>query len=163
MPFKQDLRNFMNYLIHQAEKAGVDIRLNTEATPESVAAMKPDAILSAVGADPFILPIPGVDGKNVLTAEAAYDKVREGAELGENLVVLGGGLVGCETGLFLAERGHDVTIIEMQDEIAPEANWMHKEGMMQSFAKAPITARTGLRVSKVEPGRGVYARQRRGR
>ena len=64
--------------------------------------------------------------------------------MGDNIAVLGGGLVGCETGLFLAERGHQVTIIEMQDEIAPEANWMHKEGMMQSFAKAPITARTGL-------------------
>ena len=60
------------------------------------------------------------------------------------LLVLGGGLVGCETGLFLAERGHQVTIIEMQSEIAPEANWMHKEGMMQAFGKAPITARTGL-------------------
>jgi pyruvate/2-oxoglutarate dehydrogenase complex dihydrolipoamide dehydrogenase (E3) component len=76
--------------------------------------------------------------------------------------VLGGGLVGCETGLFLAEHGHQVTIIEMQEEIAPEANWMHKAGMMQSFAKAPITCRTGLRVSRIQPGEGVYAQNGEG-
>lgn len=84
----------MSYQIHQLDKLGVDVRLNTEATPESVAAMKPDAVISAVGADAFILPVPGVDGSNVLTAEEAYDRVKSGAPLGENLVVLGGGLGG---------------------------------------------------------------------
>ena len=66
-----------------------------------------------------------------------------------NVVVIGGGLVGCETGLFLAELGKAVTIVEMQDEIAPEANWMHKEGMMQAFAKQNITTVTGRKVVSI--------------
>lgn len=67
----------------------------------------------------------------------------------KNVLVIGGGLVGCETGLFLAELGKAVTIVEMQDQIAPEANWMHKEGMMQAFAKQNITTVTGRKVVSI--------------
>ena len=156
VPFKQDLRNFMNYLIHQAEKAGVDIRLNTEATPESVAAMKPDAILAAVGADPFILPIPGVDGKNVLTAEAAYDRVREGAALGKDLVVLGGGLVGCETGLFLAtEAGKKVTILEMLPEVATDEMHLTRDALLDRLAEH-TTVITNARCTAITDGGVTY-------
>ena len=107
-----------------------------------------------MGSTPSRPPIPGLDDPSVEHATTVYTKL---ATFGKKVAVLGGGLVGCETGLYLAENGHDVTIIEMQSEIAPEANWMHKEGMMQSFAKAPITCRTGLRVARIEPGKGVYA------
>ena len=131
VPFKHDLFRFMSYQIHQLDKLGVDVRLNTEATPESVAAMKPDAVISAVGADAFILPVPGVDGSNVLTAEEAYDRVKSGAPLGENLVVLGGGLVGCETGLFLAtEAGKKVTILEMLPEVATDEMHLTRDALL---------------------------------
>ena len=131
VPFKHDLFRFMSYQIHQLDKLGVDVRLNTEATPESVAAMKPDAVISAVGADAFILPVPGVDGSNVLTAEEAYDRIKSGAPLGENLVVLGGGLVGCETGLFLAtEAGKKVTILEMLPEVATDEMHLTRDALL---------------------------------
>ena len=131
VPFKHDLFRFMSYQIHQLDQLGVDVRLNTEATPESVAAMKPDAVISAVGADAFILPVPGVDGSNVLTAEEAYDRIKSGAPLGENLVVLGGGLVGCETGLFLAtEAGKKVTILEMLPEVATDEMHLTRDALL---------------------------------
>lgn len=131
VPFKHDLYRFMSYLIHQVDKLGVDVRLNTEATPESVAALKPDAVISAVGADAFILPVPGVEGANVLTAEEAYDRVKSGAPLGQNLVVLGGGLVGCETGLFLAtEAGKKVTILEMLPEVATDEMHLTRDALL---------------------------------
>lgn len=131
VPFKHDLYRFMSYLIHQVDKLGVDVRLNTEATPESVAALKPDAVISAVGADAFILPVPGVEGANVLTAEEAYDRVKSGAPLGQDLVVLGGGLVGCETGLFLAtEAGKKVTILEMLPEVATDEMHLTRDALL---------------------------------
>ena len=151
---KIDLMRLKDHLIAQVKKSAVDVKLNTTVTPDFIRVGGYDAVILAVGSSPARPPIPGLDDPSVEHATTVYTKLEQ---VGKNVAVLGGGLVGCETGLFLAERGHDVTIIEMQDEIAPEANWMHKEGMMQSFAKAPITARTGLRVSKVEPGRGVYA------
>lgn len=157
---KVDLMRLKNYLIHQVEKSAVDVKLNTTVTPEFIRAGGYDAVILAVGSSPARPPIPGLDDPSVEHATTVYTKL---ANFGKKVAVLGGGLVGCETGLYLAEHGHEVTIIEMQDEIAPEANWMHKEGMMQAFAKAPITCRTGLRVSKVVPGEGVCALDKEGR
>jgi len=96
----------------------------------------------------------GVDGEDangvILGVDFLKGVALEKAEkLHGNVVVIGGGLVGCETGLFLAELGKAVTIVEMQDEIAPEANWMHKEGMMQAFAKQNITTVTGRKVVSI--------------
>ena len=151
---KVDLMRLKNYLIRQVEKQSIDVKLNTTVTPDFIQAGGYDAVILAVGSTPSRPPIPGLDDPSVEHATTVYTKL-EG--FGKKVAVLGGGLVGCETGLYLAEHGHEVTIIEMQSEIAPEANWMHKEGMMQSFAKAPITCRTGRKVSRLEPGKGVYA------
>ncbi|MCD8143807.1 MAG: FAD-dependent oxidoreductase [Oscillospiraceae bacterium] len=142
---KIDLMRLKDHLIAQVEKSGAKVLYNTTVTPEFVRAGGYDAVIVAAGSSPAKPPIPGLELAEHATT--VYTKL-EG--LGKNVAVLGGGLVGCETGLFLAEHGHNVTIIEMQSAIAPEANWMHREGMMQAFAKAPITCRTGLRVSKVE-------------
>ncbi len=157
---KVDLMRLKNYLIAQVEKNEIDVKLNTEVTPEFIKAGAYDAVILAVGSTPSRPPIPGLDDPSVQHATTVYTNL-EG--FGRKVAILGGGLVGCETGLYLAENGHDVTIIEMQDEIAPEANWMHKEGMMQAFAKAPITCRTGLKVSKVVPHKGVYAVDKEGK
>ncbi len=151
---KVDLMRLKNYLIHQVEQSGAQILLNTTVTPDFIREGGYDAVILAVGSSPARPPIPGLDDPSLEHATTVYTKL---ANFGKRVAVLGGGLVGCETGLYLAEHGHEVTIIEMQQEIAPEANWMHKEGMMQSFAKAPITCRTGLRVSRIVPGEGVYA------
>ena len=151
---KVDLMRLKNYLIHQVEQSGAQVMLNTTVTPDFIRQGGYDAVILAVGSSPARPPIPGLDDPSVEHATTVYTKLQN---FGKQVAVLGGGLVGCETGLYLAEHGHEVTIIEMQSEIAPEANWMHKEGMMQSFAKAPITCRTGLRVSRIVPGEGVYA------
>lgn len=151
---KIDLMRLKNYLIHQVEQSGVKVLLNTAVTPDFIRESGCDAVILAVGSSPARPPIPGLDDPSVEHATTVYTKLEQ---VGKRVAVLGGGLVGCETGLFLAERGHEVTIIEMQSQLAPEANWMHKEGMDQAFAQAPITPRTGLKVSRVEPGQGVYA------
>lgn len=147
---KIDLRRLKDWLITQTKKSGAKVLLNTEVTPDYVIAGNFEAVIVAVGSSPLILPIPGLDDPKVLHALQIYDRMDE---IGKNVAQLGGGLVSCETALFLAEHGHSVTIIEMQSEVAPEANWMHREGMMQSFAKCDITCKTGLKVAEVEPTR----------
>ena len=131
VPFKQDLRRFMDYQIHMAEKLGVELRLNTPATPELVASLNPDAVIAAVGADPVCPPIPGAEGANVLTAEEAYKRVSAGDALGQRVVVLGGGLVGCETGLYLAmEAKKEVTILEMRPEAATDEMYLTRAALL---------------------------------
>ena len=138
---KSDLKRLKDYLVTQVKKRDIDVRLNTVVTPEYVADVNPDALLIAAGSTPVVFPLPGIE-----TAQHATTAYTDLDALGKTVAVMGGGLVGCETALFLAETGRDVTIIEMQKEIAPEANWMHKVGMMQRFAETPsLHVRTGLR------------------
>lgn len=111
--FKDDLEHYLQWLIRRtAKNPGVELRLATKATRESVAAENPDAVIVAVGANANMPPIPGLDGTNV----AWVGDVESGTkETGLNVVVAGGGLTGCETALNLARKGKNVTIVEMVD------------------------------------------------
>lgn len=130
--FKKDLEKFMDYQIHMLEKLNVDVRLGTEATPELVSSMSPDAVLAAVGADPIIPPIPGVDGGNVITAERCYEMGLSGEDMGQRIAILGGGLVGCETALYLAMYlGKDVTLIEMTGAVAQEEYSIPRQALVE--------------------------------
>ena len=130
--FKKVLENFMDYQIHMVEKQGVKVLLNTTATPEMVEAMEPDAVIAAVGADPIIPRIPGVDRKNVITAERCYEMGLAGEDMGEDIAVLGGGLVGCETALYLAMTlGKRVTLIEMTRAIAQEEYSIPRQALVE--------------------------------
>jgi len=114
--FKWPLRNYKDYLLRQMEKNAIDVRLNTEAKAELLKDY--DEIICCIGSEPIVPGIPGAKGKNVMTAIDAYGRE---PELGEKIVVIGGGEIGTETGLHLAERGHRVTVLEMRDRIAADA------------------------------------------
>lgn len=142
---KADLKRLKDHLIYRVEHSDVEVRLNTEVTPELVAEIKPDALFLALGSTPVVFPLPGIESAQHATT--AYTNLDV---LGKTVAVMGGGLVGCETALFLAETGRDVTIIEMQNDVAPDANWMHRVGMLQSFAQQKnLHVRTGLRCMAV--------------
>ena len=130
--FKKVLENFMDYQIHMLDKLGVTVKLSTEAAPDMVEAMAPDAVIAAVGADAVIPPIPGVDGEHVITAEQCYHKGLVGEEMGENIAVLGGGLVGCETALYLSMYLHkNVTLVEMSRAVAQEDYSIPRQALVE--------------------------------
>ncbi|MBE6974525.1 MAG: FAD-dependent oxidoreductase [Ruminococcaceae bacterium] len=152
---KIDLYRLKEHLIYMCQTSGAKICLNTEVTPDYVQENNFDAVILAAGSLAAKPPIPGLDDPRVQHATVAYTQLEQ---LGKHVAVLGGGLIGCETALFLAQRGHEVTIVEMLPEIAPEANWMHKEGMMQAFAQTPqLHVREGLRVTGIAGGKTVTA------
>lgn len=126
--FKWPLRQYKDYLIAQIKKSAVDVRLNTEATPDMMEDY--DAVIAAVGAEPVVPPIPGVE-----TAIPACDSYGREAELGDQVVVIGGGQVGCETALHLTRQGKTVTIVEMQSALAPDASKTHRDEMMVEIGK----------------------------
>lgn len=154
---KAELKRLKDYLICQVQKENIEIRLNAEVTPDLVAQWKPDALLIAAGSTPICFPLPGMEkAQHATTAYTNLDT------LGNTVAVMGGGLVGCETALFLAETGRDVTIIEMQDQVAPDANWMHRVGMLQAFQQQPnLHIKTGLRCTAVTD-QGVEAQNKDG-
>ena len=132
VPFKWTLRDYKDYLIYQVDKKGIKVVLNTKATPEMVAD-RYDAVVAAVGAQPIIPRIPGADGENVTVAT---DAIMHKEKVGHQVVVIGGGEVGVETGMFLAQNGHEVTVVEMRDELAADTTVMHYRSMFQAAWEA---------------------------
>ena len=97
-----------------------------------MAALEPDAVIAAVGADPIVPRIPGVEGNQVITAEACYEKGLRGEDMGEHIAVLGGGLVGCETALYLAMvLKKQVTLVEMAGAIAQEEYSIPRQALVE--------------------------------
>jgi len=99
---KPDYRYLLDYYMTMLSKGSVQLRFGMEVTPESVAEERPDVVVVATGAAPFKPPIEAVEAPNVVQA---WDVLRARAHTGANVVVVGGGSVGLETALFLAEKG----------------------------------------------------------
>ncbi|MGI5971078.1 MAG: FAD-dependent oxidoreductase [Oscillospiraceae bacterium] len=146
--FKNDLERYRQYLIRQVQKSGIKVLLNTDVTAEYVNAMEPDVLVIAVGASPVVLPLPGMDGGNVLMATEMYDNGEP--EIGKRVAVMGGGLVGCEIAVGLHSRGHEVHIIEMQDDYAPECNHYHKIALTAELEKG-VHLHLGVRCAEITP------------
>jgi NADPH-dependent 2,4-dienoyl-CoA reductase/sulfur reductase-like enzyme len=113
-PAKWEVKRYKDFLVSKTSKIVGDIRLNTEATPEIVEALNPDVVIAAVGSNPIVPNFPGVDKEKALTVMDVYYHT---GKIGYNVAVVGGGLLGCEAALFLAEQGKKVTIIEMLNRI----------------------------------------------
>jgi 2,4-dienoyl-CoA reductase-like NADH-dependent reductase (Old Yellow Enzyme family)/thioredoxin reductase len=127
VPFHADLHKFRKHLEYMLKASNAVVMLNTEVTPEFVASQNPDVLIAAVGATPIVPNIPGIHSKKVVMAEDIHNA---DVKIGDKVVILGGGLVGCEEGLYLATTGKDVTVVEMLDEVAQDADWIHRLGLM---------------------------------
>lgn len=118
-PKKQDLAYNLYVYETLGRKYGVQYHLNQEVTKEMISNLQCDVIILATGSKPLMPPIPGIQNENVIGANA----VLEGKEIvsKENVLILGGGLVGCETAEFLHMYGNQVTIVDMADAVAKES------------------------------------------
>lgn len=113
LPFKQELRKYMDWAIHMTKESGATIQLNTTVTKELIEKETPDAVIVATGAHYFKPNIKGIDGKNVVSvSDVDHKKVT----VGEKVVVCGGGLTGVESALALARDGKNVTVVDMVPE-----------------------------------------------
>lgn len=132
LPFKYEMYLLAGTYAKMAKDAGVEFRLNTEVTKEYVEKEAPDALIIAVGSSPLVPPIPGLDGENVTIVNNFY---LEKEKVGEDVVVMGGGLAGCECAIHLAMDGKNVHLVEMRSELAPDANVRHRPLMLNRMAE----------------------------
>lgn len=147
IPFKHEMYELANTYKKLAQNAGVEIRTNTEVTPEYAEKETPDALIIAVGSSPLVPPIKGLDGENVVLVNNYY---LEKEKVGDKVVVFGGGLAGCECAIHLGMEGKEVHIVEMRDELAPDANIRHRPLLLKEIDKYATvhTGCKGLEVSK---------------
>lgn len=114
-PGKGDITNMIRSYITKCEKSGVKIVLNTEVTADLIKKDAPDAVIVATGSETLVLPfIKGITAPEIVHGGDCLSGKRP---VGHKVLVVGGGMVGAETAEFLAEKGHDVSIIEMRDAI----------------------------------------------
>jgi 2,4-dienoyl-CoA reductase (NADPH2) len=145
-PGKQDLSALVRNLVHQAEVAGVKRVLGRKLTPEMAARERPDVVIIASGGRPAVPPIEGIAGRHVFTA---VDLLRGRREPSGKAVVIGGGLVGCEVAEWLAERGHEVVILEMLPRIGSDFGQTTRWLVLQRLRKAGVRMETGARVTRI--------------
>jgi len=119
LPFKQDIKDYLQYLLCQAKKAPARILLNTAATKEMLDAENYEALIIAVGSKPIVPPLPGIHKPHVHWAPEADSGE---LEVGSKTVLIGAGAVGLETAIGLKRRGKDVTVVEMAPDLSALRN-----------------------------------------
>lgn len=146
LPFKHEMYELSGTYKLLAEKAGVEIRLNTEVTKEYAEKEDVDALIIAVGSTPLVPPIPGLNGNNVVLVNNYY---LEKEKVSDEVVVFGGGLAGCECAIHLGMEGKKVCLVEMRDELAPDANVRHRPLLLKEIEKyaTVYTGYKGLEVT----------------
>lgn len=140
--FKRDIRKYRDYLIHKCEMhPSVSIRLNSHISPDELQKQAYATIFLATGGQPVHPNLAGLNSTRVYSAWEAFVHPPQG-----NIVILGGGDVGCETALHLLDSGAaHVTIVELQDTIAPKAIFTYRmallqrmEGRVQTFTSTEV-------------------------
>jgi len=144
-PHKDEVGNVTRYLESQLAKLGVKVELGKAATPEVVEQLKPDAVILAAGGIPIVPAIPGANRGNVVTA---WD-VLSGKETGNRVVVVGGGMVGCETADFLAEKGKKVTVVEILPAIAQDMGFIRRGLLLDRFTEYPVEVKTDTEIREI--------------
>lgn len=145
-PFKSDLGLYPAVMHSTLRAAGVDIHLSEELDAEKIKALAPDVLLLATGSEPVV---PGMfrDCPCVVTA----DKILSGAvEAGNRVMIVGGGLIGCETMEFLAQEGREVALVEMQPSLAKDMEGRTRHYMMRRMSSYKVTTYLGTQVKHVD-------------
>lgn len=150
---KYDLKRFKDRLIRRIAKRGwIDVRLNTRVDPELIGEIAPDFIICAVGSSQRVPPVPGLTQWATPLMEAYPMDPRD-----KRVVLLGGGLAGCEAAFDFACRGAaEVSVVEMMDTLAPGGIDSHKMDLFRLYQQYPIRQFPSTRVERVEQGK-VYA------
>lgn len=146
-PRKGNMREIINFRVEALEAAGIEINYNTEVTAEFIKEKAPDVLILATGSKAFIPPIPGADGENVATG----DEVLTGAKKlpGKHIVIIGGGLVGCETAEVLTAQGYEVEIVEMTENLGQPLNLSRRHFLLKSMKENNVKVHMPAKVLSV--------------
>jgi 2,4-dienoyl-CoA reductase-like NADH-dependent reductase (Old Yellow Enzyme family)/thioredoxin reductase len=145
--FKDDFYDLARSKALEMKLNGVKVITGVGLTKELAEKEAPDVLVVAVGAEAIVPPIPGIDNPKVVVAN---DLSEDGVSIGQNVVILGGGLVGCEASVHLAQEGKSVTVVEMRHGVAVDANAKHGPILIEEMKKLGVYVSVntkGLRIT----------------
>lgn len=128
--FKWPLRDYRDFIVRKVQESpDITIHMNCAPTAEALEQQGFEVVLAAIGSEPLIPPIPGADAPYVFFGKDVFGHEEQ---LGERVVIIGGGEIGVECGIQLCRKGHQVTVLEMTDMLAREANHGHYYSMVKA-------------------------------
>lgn len=145
LPDSREMNNIVCYFASQFERLGVQIILGREASPKIIEKAEPQVVILATGATPVIPAIEGANGNNVFTAW----EVLKGQQVGRRLIVAGGGIIGCGTAEFLADKGNQVTIVEKMSDIAQDLGPIRRSLLRQRLAEYHVEIQTNAEIERI--------------
>ena len=148
VPYKEEFADLIRFQQVYVERNGVDVRLNTEVTPEMAAAESPDAIVVAAGAEPIVPPFPGLEESRWTTA---YDLLDGKAEVTtETAFIVGAGTAGLETAEYLARRGVRSIVVKRKPEVGGKLDPLARAVLLKHLESLGVEVRTGVEVVRFE-------------
>jgi 2,4-dienoyl-CoA reductase-like NADH-dependent reductase (Old Yellow Enzyme family)/thioredoxin reductase len=135
-PEKDRISALTRYLVTQVIKLGVKLELGKEANSTIIEEAKPDVVIIATGTCPIIPEIPGIQRDNVAIAE---DVLLGKKEVKEKVVIIGGGIVGCEVAEFLVDKGKKVIVVEMLPRMALKMPFTRREQLLTRLKEKGTT------------------------
>lgn len=151
--FKHDVLRLVKYLQTQVDKLGVRVVCNKDASADEIVAYGADKVILATGAHSIVPPIPGIEHAEVSDVYLLGQK-----QPGKDVVVIGGGLVGCETAAYMAETAENVTIVEMLDDVLLTANHClnNDQALRAMLDERGVAKVCGATVTSVDEGSVTY-------
>jgi 2,4-dienoyl-CoA reductase (NADPH2) len=161
----EDLPALVRYFKGQLTQLGVKIRLGTEVNPSVIEEIKPDAVILAAGGIPVLPDIPGINGRNVVSAAELHRSLKNYLRflglgllrwltkfwmpIGKRVVVIGGGITGCELAEFLVRRGRKVTIVDIVNEMGEGLGPEKRMRLLSWFSTKGVVMMTGVKYEEI--------------
>ncbi len=149
--FKHDMRRYLTWLIEETERSAAQIRRSVEVNSALLKAEDADAIIVAVGAEPLVPNIGGVSKPKAVQV----DDVFKGAELaGQDVVVVGAGMTGCECALYLARQGKNVTLVDKikEGDFAHDASFVNKTALIGLLRERGVRFLPEMTLNEIKDG-----------
>ena len=146
IPFKYEMYQYAVTLEKLCREEGVDIRLNTNVTKKYAEGIQADAMVIAVGSEPVKPKIEGINGKNVVSVINYHNNMEK---VTDEVVILGGGLAGCEMTIHLSRQGKKVRLVEMNDKLSSDANIRQRPLLLQEIQKCEVEVHLNTKAIKI--------------
>jgi len=159
--FKSVIGKLLQYYESNLEKSGVEVRLGQKINLDKLSAENPEVIIVAVGADIVVPMIPGIKKENVLTVLDLFKNKK--LEIGKQIVVIGAGLIGCETSWYLASQGKLVKVVDIlsRDAILSDEHDSNRSMLMINMGKEGVNILGKREIIRIE-NEGVVAKRENG-
>ncbi len=157
-PFKQDNSDLVRYLSHCLDKSGVKVRCGQPSEVSEILALAPDVVIVATGSRPGLPDIPGIDSDWVTEVRKVYE---DRSVIGQKIVIVGGGDIGCETADWLAGPETQVTVVEILPQVLHRMKKIPKERLLLRLSEKGVVIYTETEITSIEDSR-VHLRKKDG-